>query len=87
MVSAERTTQRALTQCETDLLHRLQLLHNLPHADQVQVRLPVPPVCGTLSLTAAGRSRATNDPAVDTFHVEYLVGPCAIVALIFNYRL
>ncbi|KAJ3097613.1 endoplasmic reticulum retention protein [Phlyctochytrium bullatum] len=29
--------------------------------------------------------KATWDPALDTLRVEYLVGPCAILALIFNY--
>lgn len=27
----------------------------------------------------------TQDPSLDTFRVEYLVGPCAVLALIFNY--
>lgn len=27
----------------------------------------------------------TNDPSIDTFRVEYLVGPALILALIFNY--
>ncbi|KZT22504.1 ER lumen protein retaining receptor [Neolentinus lepideus HHB14362 ss-1] len=31
------------------------------------------------------RFRPTNDPSIDTFRVEYLVGPCAVLALIFNY--
>lgn len=30
--------------------------------------------------------RPTHDPSIDTFKVEYLVGPCVIFALIFNYR-
>ncbi|KAF9047549.1 ER lumen protein retaining receptor-domain-containing protein [Panaeolus papilionaceus] len=29
--------------------------------------------------------RPTNDPSIDTFKVEYLVGPCLILALLFNY--
>lgn len=32
------------------------------------------------------RFRATCDPSIDTFKVEYLVGPCAALALIFNYK-
>ncbi|PFH50473.1 hypothetical protein AMATHDRAFT_75621 [Amanita thiersii Skay4041] len=32
------------------------------------------------------RYRPTHDPSIDTFKVEYLVGPCAILGLIFNYR-
>ncbi|KIY69822.1 ER lumen protein retaining receptor [Cylindrobasidium torrendii FP15055 ss-10] len=28
----------------------------------------------------------THDPSIDTFKIEYLVGPCAILALIFNYK-
>ncbi|KAL9712237.1 endoplasmic reticulum retention protein [Leucoagaricus gongylophorus] len=30
--------------------------------------------------------RPTNDPAIDTFKIEYLVGPCFILSLIFNYQ-
>ncbi|KAM6502699.1 ER lumen protein retaining receptor domain containing protein [Amanita muscaria] len=30
--------------------------------------------------------RPTHDPAIDTFKVEYLVGPCLILGLIFNYE-
>ncbi|KAL6305145.1 ER lumen protein retaining receptor [Sparassis latifolia] len=30
--------------------------------------------------------RPTNDPSIDTFRVEYLVGPCVIFALIFHYH-
>lgn len=31
--------------------------------------------------------RPTQDPQIDTFKVEYLIVPCAILALIFNYKL
>ncbi|KAH9006280.1 ER lumen protein retaining receptor [Lactarius hatsudake] len=31
------------------------------------------------------RFRPTNDPSIDTFRVEYLIGPALILALIFNY--
>ncbi|GAA5978496.1 hypothetical protein JCM11641_007963 [Rhodosporidiobolus odoratus] len=30
--------------------------------------------------------RPTQDPAIDTLKLEYLLGPCAILALIFNYK-
>ncbi|KAH9935219.1 ER lumen protein retaining receptor [Epithele typhae] len=30
--------------------------------------------------------RPTHDPSIDTFRVEYLLGPCAFLALIFHYR-
>ena len=30
--------------------------------------------------------RPTQDPAIDTLRLEYLIGPCALLALIFNYR-
>ncbi|KAF8190809.1 ER lumen protein retaining receptor-domain-containing protein [Pholiota molesta] len=30
--------------------------------------------------------RPTHDPSIDTFRVEYLLGPCVIFALIFNYK-
>ncbi|CAE6417763.1 hypothetical protein ACGC1H_005141 [Rhizoctonia solani] len=29
--------------------------------------------------------RSTNDPSIDTFKVEYLLGPSIVLALIFNY--
>jgi len=29
--------------------------------------------------------RPTHDPSIDTFRVEYLVGPCVLLSLIFNY--
>ncbi|GAA5899895.1 hypothetical protein JCM6882_006996, partial [Rhodosporidiobolus microsporus] len=32
------------------------------------------------------RFRPTQDPAIDTLRLEYLLGPCAVLALIFNYR-
>ncbi|KAI6029396.1 hypothetical protein PISMIDRAFT_680340 [Pisolithus microcarpus 441] len=32
------------------------------------------------------RFRPTYDPSLDTFKVEYLVGPCFVLALIFNYH-
>ncbi|KAI0317409.1 ER lumen protein retaining receptor-domain-containing protein [Amylostereum chailletii] len=31
------------------------------------------------------RYRPTNDPSIDTFRIEYLVGPSLVLALIFNY--
>ena len=30
--------------------------------------------------------RPTFDPAIDTFRVEFLVGPCFLLGLIFNYK-
>ncbi|KAF8627967.1 hypothetical protein AX15_004161 [Amanita polypyramis BW_CC] len=30
--------------------------------------------------------RPTHDPAIDTFKVEYLVGPCFVLGIIFNYK-
>ncbi|KAI0079849.1 ER lumen protein retaining receptor [Panus rudis PR-1116 ss-1] len=30
--------------------------------------------------------RPTHDPSIDTFRVEYLVGPCFLLALVFNYK-
>lgn len=32
------------------------------------------------------RFRPTNDPSIDTFRVEYLLGPSALLALVFNYK-
>jgi len=31
------------------------------------------------------RYRPTHDPSIDTFRVEYLIGPCFILGLIFHY--
>ena len=31
-------------------------------------------------------SRPTNDPSIDTFKMEYLLGPCALLGLIFKYE-
>lgn len=30
--------------------------------------------------------RPTHDPSIDTFRVEYLLGPCFILGFIFNYK-
>lgn len=30
--------------------------------------------------------KPTQDPGLDTLRLEYLLGPCAVLALIFNYR-
>ncbi|EGO00773.1 hypothetical protein SERLA73DRAFT_133815 [Serpula lacrymans var. lacrymans S7.3] len=32
------------------------------------------------------RFRPTHDPSIDTFRVEYLLGPCLVLSLIFNYH-
>jgi len=32
------------------------------------------------------RYRPTHDPAIDTFRVEYLLGPSFVLSLIFNYK-
>jgi len=29
--------------------------------------------------------RPTHDPSIDTFRIEYLLGPCAILGLVFHY--
>ncbi|KAI0090602.1 ER lumen protein retaining receptor-domain-containing protein [Irpex rosettiformis] len=29
--------------------------------------------------------RPTHDPSIDTFKVEYLIGPCVLLSFIFNY--
>lgn len=33
------------------------------------------------------RFKPTLDPAIDTLRLEYLLGPCVVLSLIFNYRL
>lgn len=30
--------------------------------------------------------RPTHDPSIDTFRMEFLAGPCFVLALIFNYK-
>ncbi|KAI0767170.1 ER lumen protein retaining receptor [Fomes fomentarius] len=30
--------------------------------------------------------RPTHDPSIDTFRIEYLLGPCVVLALLFHYR-
>ena len=32
------------------------------------------------------RFRPTQDPSIDTFRVEYLLGPAVLLSLIFNYK-
>ncbi|KAI9568790.1 ER lumen protein retaining receptor-domain-containing protein [Boletus coccyginus] len=32
------------------------------------------------------RFRPTHDPSIDTFKIEYLLGPCVLLSLVFNYR-
>lgn len=31
--------------------------------------------------------RPTQDPAIDTLRLEYLLGPCAVLSLVANYKL
>ncbi len=31
-------------------------------------------------------ARPTHDPSIDTFRIEYLLGPCVVLALLFHYR-
>jgi ER lumen protein retaining receptor len=40
-----------------------------------------------LIFAAASFLRPTQDPGIDTFRVEFLLGPSALLALIFNYKL
>jgi hypothetical protein len=30
--------------------------------------------------------RPSHDPAIDTFKIEYLIGPCVVLSLVWNYR-
>ncbi|PBK88505.1 ER lumen protein retaining receptor [Armillaria gallica] len=32
------------------------------------------------------RFRPTHDPSIDTFRIEYLLGPCVVLSFIFNYK-
>ena len=67
------------------VLHRQQLLHPLPHEGQVQVRQPPPRFLCTI-VAKARLPRPTHDPSIDTFKIEYLLGPCVVLGLIFNYK-
>ena len=31
-------------------------------------------------------SRPTHDPSIDTFKIEYILAPCLILSLLFNYK-
>ena len=37
-------------------------------------------------MVANSASRPTHDPSIDTFKIEYLVGPCVFLGLLFNYK-
>ena len=39
-----------------------------------------------VTLTNPSATRPTHDPSIDTFRVEYLLGPCVLLSLIFHYR-
>lgn len=62
-----------------------QLLHPLPYEVPFSVSVLLPSSC-VRSYVHYGDCSATCDPSIDTFKVEYLVGPCAALALIFNYK-
>jgi len=67
------------------VFHRQQLLYSLPHEVQIQVSLrPHNPPTPT-NLTCP-RFRPTHDPSIDTFKIEYILAPCLILALLFNYK-
>jgi hypothetical protein len=73
--------------CNENILYCKQLLHPLHH----EISLPVSLYWNTTFHLTDGilpyllRS-PTHDPAIDTFRAEYLVGPCLILALVFNYH-
>lgn len=68
------------------ILHRKQRIYPISYEIQI-------PVCGNVglrllsahSITLRTIYRPTHDPSIDTFRIEYLLGPCIILALIFNY--
>ncbi len=65
------------------LLHREQLLYPLPYESTIQVCPHILPSHAFSQCHAL--LRPTQDPSIDTFRLEYLVGPSAFLALIFNY--
>ncbi|KAH9919065.1 ER lumen protein retaining receptor [Amylocystis lapponica] len=42
--------------------------------------------CYILYLMKVNSGEPTHDPSIDTFRVEYLLGPCVLLGLIFHYR-
>ncbi|ESK97233.1 hdel sequence binding protein [Moniliophthora roreri MCA 2997] len=62
-----------------DLLYRYVSLYN-----SLMKLFFIGSSCYTLYLMK-GRFRPTHDPSIDTFRIEYLLGPCFILGLIFNY--
>ncbi|KAF9448276.1 ER lumen protein retaining receptor [Macrolepiota fuliginosa MF-IS2] len=63
-----------------DLFYRYVSLYN-----SIMKLFFIGSTCYTLYLMKY-KYRPTNDPSIDTFRIEYLVGPCSILALIFNYK-
>lgn len=53
------------------------------------VRSPLSIQCGgQQKLTPTSLpARPTQDPAIDTFRLEYIIGPSIVLGLIFNYKL
>lgn len=72
-----------------DLLHLVVRLPPLPYQGSLQVRRSRV-LTSRYRRPEADRNpqcRPTQDPAIDTFRLEYILGPCAVLALIFNYKL
>lgn len=72
------------------LLHRQQRIHPLSNESSFSVRRHLAHYCPPYTSLpdpshTALAFRPTNDPSIDTFRVEYLVGPALILALLFNY--
>jgi ER lumen protein retaining receptor len=67
-----------------DIFYCKQLVHPLPHEIPVSVSLANFPRGHVIS-SSYPRS-PTHDPAIDTLRAEYLVAPCFVFALIFNYH-
>jgi hypothetical protein len=59
-------------------------LHSVSHASQVQVSILYFSVESDPNHDAY--CRTTYDPNLDTFRVEYLVGPSLLLGLLFNYE-
>lgn len=71
--------------CYETVFHQQQLLYSLPHEVQIQVsrksHSPPTPIILTVYVF-----RPTHDPSIDTFKIEYILAPCILFSLLFNYK-
>lgn len=66
------------------IFHWQLRVHPVSRASQVQVSIFYLPIASDADQGAY--CRATYDPNLDTFRIEYLVGPSLLLGLLFNYE-